>query len=179
MERMYFPELWQRFTTLEQYGADFEQQGLYCGYILAQAAHALDHPNAVFRLNPEVLQAAAEHQATMLPTVQLACTKFTLPQARKFFASFSRALRQDPFDPQTGKPTAITERYLTFHFFVNHWPEIEGEFVAKQKTVEQLHDFLARKENLGQSAGNDWKRTEKICNDIGLSLGKPGPRKTP
>jgi hypothetical protein len=170
IERMYFPELWQRFTTAENYGKDIEQSGLHCGYLLAQGAYALDHAEELGKRDSRILEAALGHQASVLPTMNFACTKLSLPQARKFFAAFNRALGEDPFDVTTGKPHAETDRYIVLRLLIDEWNWVESEFAQTHKLLKELGGAVNERLLAAGKPGCKPDRFKAICQTIGLAL---------
>jgi hypothetical protein len=93
------------------------------------------------------------------------CVDQTYPDMREFLLAYSSAFARKPtrFNCSSFGTTAF-EVYL---FMLWHWRQIE-----ELNSVRELHDLLST--HLGKQRAGELKRTEKICQRIGLHFRKPG-----
>lgn len=97
------------------------------------------------------------------------CVDQSYPDMRDFLSAYSTAFARKPSNFKYDSfGNSAFEVYI---LMLSHWPMVEG-----LNSVHQLHEVLAIV--LGSQRAGQLKRTEKICQRIGLSYRKPGrPKK--
>ncbi len=170
IHKMYYPKLWQTFTTEDAFREDPTQQGLYYGYQLAHRALIRD----TFLLKAKRWKgpwpSKERDRKILLSEIGRLCQHGSLDYLRKFYGAFSRALHDEIVDVETGKPAKESDRFVILFLLVQEWPWVERKFVAKGRLMKELlFEINAKLKEQGKKTCK-LDRFEAICQTIGLRL---------
>lgn len=93
------------------------------------------------------------------------CVDQVYEDSKEFLQAYAAAFAQKPSGPRAGNMGSSA--FEIYCFMLIHW-----QFVERLNTIHHLHQVLVKV--FGPYRTGDLKRTEKICQRIGLHYRKPG-----
>lgn len=93
------------------------------------------------------------------------CVDQNYPDMRDFLSAYSAAFARKPIS--FGSSSFGNTAFAVYIFLLWHW-----RIITELNSVRELHDILVRQ--IGLQRAGELKRTEKICQRIGLHFRKPG-----